>query len=55
VGVAALENMDERGEYRAWVVRLDGKRPLGRHKRRGMIIVKWVFKKWDGEAWTGSL
>jgi len=19
----------------------------------GMIILKWIFKQWDGEAWTG--
>jgi len=21
----------------------------------GIIIVKWTFKKWDGEAWTGLI
>jgi hypothetical protein len=21
----------------------------------GRIILKWMFKKWDGEVWTGSL
>jgi hypothetical protein len=21
----------------------------------GMIILKWIFKKWDREAWTGLL
>jgi len=21
----------------------------------GNIILKWIFKKWDGEAWTGLL
>jgi hypothetical protein len=21
----------------------------------GMIILKWIFKKWDGEAWAGLI
>jgi len=21
----------------------------------GRILVKWMFKKWDGEAWTGLI
>jgi hypothetical protein len=21
----------------------------------GKIILKWIFKKWDGEAWTGLI
>ena len=46
---------DERGAFRVWVVRSAGKRLLGRHRRRGIMILKWVFKKWDEEAWTELL
>jgi hypothetical protein len=33
------------------VGRPDGRRPLG----RPTIILKWIFKKWDGEELTGFL
>jgi hypothetical protein len=32
-----------------------GKRPLGRPRNSWMIILKWVFKMWDGEAWIGLI
>jgi len=32
----------------------EGKRQLGRPRLDGRIILKWVFRKWDVEVWTGS-
>jgi hypothetical protein len=37
-----------RGVYRAMVWRPEGKRPLGRPRRRWGIILRWTFRKWDG-------
>jgi hypothetical protein len=37
-----------RGAYRILVGRPEGRRPLGRPRRRW--ILKWIFKKWDGSA-----
>jgi hypothetical protein len=41
-----------RGAYRILLVGPEGKRPFGRGIY-GNIILKSVFKKWDGEAWNG--
>jgi hypothetical protein len=30
------------------VGRPEGRRPLGRSRRSGRIIFKWIFKKWNG-------
>jgi hypothetical protein len=32
----------------------EGKRPLGRPRLRGRIILRWIFRKWNVVAWTGS-
>jgi hypothetical protein len=39
---------DRRGEYRISVGKPEGKRPLGRHRRRLKDNIKWIFKKYDG-------
>jgi hypothetical protein len=44
-----------RGACRVLVERPEGKHPFGRHRRRRRIILKWVFKKWDGEISTGLI
>jgi hypothetical protein len=41
-----------RGAYRIVVGRPKGRRPLGRPRSRWEIILKWIFKTWDGMAWT---
>jgi hypothetical protein len=33
----------------------EGKTLLDRPRHRGRIVLKWIFKKWDGGMWTGSV
>jgi hypothetical protein len=43
-----VARMGERGAYRILVGIPEGRRPPGRPRRRWRIILKWIFKKWDG-------
>ena len=45
---------ERRGVYGIWVGKPEGKRPLGRLDVDGRIILRWIFRKWDVGAWTGS-
>ena len=43
-----------RGVYRILVGKLEGKNHLGDPGVDGMIILRWIFRKWDVGVWTGS-
>jgi hypothetical protein len=38
---------------RLLVGKLEAKRPLGRGRQGGWIILGWILEKWDGVMWTG--
>jgi hypothetical protein len=46
---------DRRGVYRVLVGRGEGKSHLEDIGIDGKIILKWVCKKWDGEAWIAVI
>jgi hypothetical protein len=43
---------EERGVYRILVGKPEGKRPLGRPRRRWEYNIK-IFREWDVGVWTG--
>jgi hypothetical protein len=43
----------KRNAYRILVGKPEGKRPLGRPRRRWEDIIKWILEKWDEVVWTG--
>ena len=39
---------ERRGAYRALVGKSEGRRPLGKPRLHGRIILKWMFERLDG-------
>jgi len=44
---------EERGMYRVLVGKPEGKRPLGRPRRRWVDNIGWISRRWDVGMWTG--
>ena len=44
---------EERGVYRVLVGKLEGRRPLGRPRRRWRIILERISRRWNVGIWTG--
>jgi len=42
-----------RGVRRVLVGKPEGKRPLGRPDVDGRIILRWIFRKWEGVVGSG--
>ena len=49
--VARME--EGRGVNKVLVGKPEGKRPLGRPRRRWEDILGWIFRKWEGVVGTG--
>ena len=45
---------ERRGVYSVLVGKFEGKKPLGRPRRRWEEILRWIFRKWDVGVCTGS-
>ena len=44
-----------RGVHKVLVGKPEGNRPMEDPGVDGRIILRWIFRKWDVEVWTGSM
>jgi hypothetical protein len=52
MGGPCITNEEKRNAYRLLVGKPEGKRPLGRPRRRRVDNIRMV-ERWDGVMWTG--
>ena len=45
--------VERRGIYRGLVGKSEGKNHFEDTGVDGRIMIRWIFRKWDGGAWTG--
>ena len=55
MGGACREYGERRGIYRVLVGEPEGKRPLGRPRRRWEELIRRIFRKWDVGVWIGTI
>jgi hypothetical protein len=46
---------EKRNAYRILVGKPEENRPLGRQRRRGWTILKWILEREDGMEWIGLI
>jgi len=44
---------EERGVYRVLVGKPEGRRQMGRPRRRWVDNIMWISRRWDVGIWTG--
>jgi hypothetical protein len=47
--------IEERGTHRGLVGKSKGKSPFGNSGLDGKVILRWIFRKWDGWVRTGLI
>jgi hypothetical protein len=47
--------LGDKGAYRVFVVKPEGKSHLEYRSIGGNIILRWVFSKWDVGVWNGLI